>query len=257
MNDLESIWSGVYSSFAESGGDQTVFDQAHWLESVTATAKQKSKEMSDSKTGIPSLAITQDYILPVVATLTQIYRKQLKILDFGGGLASSYLDVMACIQNSEDLEFHIVEVDSLINKAKTLLPDESQLFFHTSLPVLDDIGIVHIGSALQYIEDWKGLITKLAEYNADTFILAHLPAGDIPNSFVTLQSYYGHRIPCWFWNIADIVDHMDTVGYELSFKSRHLVKILGKVGALPMAALPEEYRLEDFCQLIFAKKTKP
>lgn len=256
MTKLDSIWNGVYRNFAESGGDETVFEGDLWLNNATEKAKiKKPKSKSDNENSVPPLAITHDYILPVIATLTQVYTNHLKIVDFGGGLANSFLETIACMQDTEGLEFHIVESTRSCQKWKESFPDDSRLMFHTSLPELDNVNIVHIGSALQYIEDWKGLIERLAEYAPDSFVLAHLHAGDIPESFVTLQHYYGREIPCWFWKLTDIIHQMNDVGYKLCFKARHMAKVLGKVGPLPMAALPDECQLEDFCQLVFVKKT--
>ena len=124
--------------------------------------------------------------------------------------------------------------------------------FHTELPKLDRIDIVHAGSSLQYIEDWKVMLRKLSNYAPDYMLLEDLYAGDIP-TYSTAQYYYGSLIPCWFFNINEIIEQMKSLEYKLQFKSTFVAKILGIEQESPQKNFPKKYRLGHACNLLFVR----
>ena len=129
---------------------------------------------------------------------------------------------------------------------------DKRIRFHTSLPKnLRDVSIVHLGSSLQYIKDWKNILSDLAEYNPQYFLFTDLPAGDIP-TYATVQNFYGFKTPYWFFNIEEIVSEMKSIQYELIFKANYLAKILGKIQKLPQDKFPRKFRLGHACILLFS-----
>jgi putative methyltransferase (TIGR04325 family) len=249
------IWQGVYSSFAEAKGDLGVFEQNIWIEKLTDQTKGALGQTAKDTHGvIPQTAQGYDYILPVVAVLSRLRRKPLRILDFGGGMANSFFDLVAKAPALDDVEFHIVENEAICLRANALLKNEPRVSFHTALPEMDQFDIIHLGSSLHYVEDWRGLLEALAGYRPEFFLFAELPADDIPRSFVTLQHFYGRHIPVWFWKLGDILTHMESLGYDLTYRSRHLAKYGKTLGAPPMDGLPQNVRLGSFCQLLFSRK---
>jgi putative methyltransferase (TIGR04325 family) len=109
--------------------------------------------------------------------------------------------------------------------------------------------IVHLGSSLHYIDNWRSLISQLAGYKPTYFLLTDLTAGDIP-TFVTAQNYYGAKIPVRFFNITEVLDAMSASGFKLIFKSRFRGTYLDKVQPVPQENFPQELRLGDTCSIL-------
>jgi len=125
------------------------------------------------------------------------------------------------------------------------------LFFHHDLPCdIEEFDVVHAGSSLHYVADWRVMLGQFASYEPRLIVLSGLTAGDI-ETFVTYQNYYGSKIPVWFWNVREITDAAMDLGYTLIYKSLLAFSYLGKIQPLPMENFPPEYRLRRKCNLIF------
>lgn len=72
--------------------------------------------------------------------------------------------------------------------------------------------------------------------------------------FVTMQNYYGCRVPVRFLNRYEVIRAVENLGGRLIYKSLYFSKRLGKEGSLPMVNILAENRLEHPCQLLFQKK---
>ena len=120
-----------------------------------------------------------------------------------------------------------------------------------NLPILPNsyLNLIYSSSAIQYVEDWRGILESLAAYGAKYLLLSDVFAGDIPG-FVTLQNYYGSRIPHWFINLDELVSVAAENGYELMMKTVSTSRRLGADDILPMNNFPPEYRLDYSLHLL-------
>ena len=84
-------------------------------------------------------------------------------------------------------------------------------------------------------------------------LLSDVFAGDI-NSFVTLQNYYGSKIPHWFLNLQDLLDTFDRHGYKIIMKSYATSRSLDVEDALPMDDFPEALRIPQSLHLLLQVK---
>ena len=133
--------------------------------------------------------------------------------------------------------------------------DRDNLFFHSEMPPADmRFDIVHVGRSMQYVDDWRGLLAAFVQRKEQYIALAGLLAGDI-KPFVTMQNYYGCKIPVRFLNRDEVIRAVEDLGYRLIYKALHFSKRLGREGPLPMENFPAENRLEHPCQLLFQKKS--
>jgi putative methyltransferase (TIGR04325 family) len=245
------IWEGVYREWGEAPLVGDAFNDAKWLADQAAHTGAEIAGLAED--GIAACAISRDYVLPLVAALTMQDGRAPRILDFGGGMASSYPLVMGAVPGSEAIEFHVLESCGICQRAQAEFAGHNNLFFHTELPPVGmDFDIVHAGRSMQYVDDWCGLLRAFADRNAQYIVLAGLLAGDI-KPFVTTQNYYGCKIPVRFLNRDELIRAVEDLGYCLVYKSLHFSKRLGKEGSLPMDNFPPENRLEHPCQLLFRR----
>ncbi|MCH7726519.1 MAG: methyltransferase, TIGR04325 family, partial [Planctomycetes bacterium] len=209
---------------------------------------------SKSPKTIPDSPAYGTSLLPFLASL--IYEKQgsVRILDFGGNLGFAYVPVINGMEDSGNLDYHVVEVQQICDMGTRIFADDHRVHFHTGLSSeIPGVDVIHVGSTLQYMEDWTALIGQLAGYHPQYFLFTDLQAGDIP-TYATAQNYYGSMIPCWFFNVHEIVDTMSNLGLSLIFKATHDVTILGKQRGLPQDNFPEEYRVGHPCSLLFCRQ---
>lgn len=248
------IWEGVYQEWSEAPLVGDAFNNEKWLSDQVAHTVVEIDGLAED--GIAACAESRDYILPLVASLSMQKGRVLRILDFGGGMASSYSLVMGTVPGSRAIEFHVVESRSICECGRAKLGSRTNLFFHTEMPSQGlDFDIVHAGRSMQYVDDWRGLLGSFAESNPKHILLAGLLAGDI-TPFVTVQNYYGCKIPVRFLNRDEVVSAMSALGYRLVYQALHFSKRLGKEGPLPMGNFPPQNRLVHPCQLLFQRSAK-
>jgi putative methyltransferase (TIGR04325 family) len=254
MTQSFNVWEGVYNCWDEAPGDNDAFDDKVWLGKVTQRAQDAIADIRSSATISPATRI-RDYILPVAASmLLSSIEDDLRILDFGGGMAASYFPLISSLPDSESVEFHVVEGKEICIKSRGILGDFKNLHFHQQLPKINSsVHIVHAGSSIQYVKDWKKLLSTFVEYEPKLMVLEDLMAGDV-KTFVTLQNYYGKKMRSWFLNINEIIETVDQLGYKLIYRAQFTHDILGKTGPLPMKNFEPSYRLNYGSHLMFEKR---
>lgn len=246
-----NVWEGIYSSFAEAGGTGPGFDGGVWRERSIQAARQY---LSQAKRGEPlDYSLSQrNALLPVVTAMLLTRRNRVRILDFGGGPGYGLTMLIAALGNARPrIDYHVVDVENICEAGRELFADGEGPCFRFDLPPsMTSFDLVHTSSAMQYVEDWRAMVGLLASYRAPFLAFEDVFAGTFPN-YVTIQNYYGSRIPHWFFNFGDFVSEVQRRGYELLLRTPCYVKILGRHGPLPMANFPEGYRLSNKSNLLF------
>ncbi|MDB4945217.1 MAG: uncharacterized protein JWP97_4751 [Labilithrix sp.] len=249
----EPVWQGVFASFAEAGGESSVFEGSIWLDKIVERARAA---MSGTGEGaIPPVAVTSEYALPFIAASLARRGTPLRILDFGGGMATSYVPLRAMLPPQQSLEFVVVENGPIGDAGRALFAASPEVSFRTDLPDRGPFDIVHFGSSLHYVDDWKGLLERIASLGPASLLFADLTAGD-NRTFVTTQRFHDRRIPVRFWNVDEFVDVVSALGFELAMKARYRGYYLGVEQELPTANFDVEHRLTYTSQLVFRSATK-
>ena len=252
----EPIWEGVYSNFQEVPICGSGCSGNKWIENSLKKIAAIHEDARKKKT-IPSVTKFRDRdgLLSVVAAIVCHERGGVKILDFGGGIGFAYYQVAQSLPSRKNFEYHIVEMEAVAKAGRDFFKDEPNIFFSDSLPEGDELtfDLVYLGSSLQYIERWETMLIQLCGYKPRYVLFTDLLAGDIP-TFATAQIYYGSKIPAWFFNVGEITDSMERLGYGLIFKSVYEATIRGKEGPLPQDNFEKKYQLDYPCNLLFCRE---
>ena len=256
INQNSKVWDGVYASFAEAAADDSVHEGSIWLDKVLERARQ-SVARSSGDAAVAPIAMTSDYALPFVAALIARRCRPLRILDFGGGMGASFLPLVKMLSADQSIDFVIVENSAVCKAGQKFFKEDSRISFREDVPSPDDsYDIIHCGSSLHYVDDWKGLLDRFALLQPAYILFADLPAAD-NQSFVTTQMYYGQRIPVHFWNLDEFASCVLAQGYELILKSRYRGYYLDRDADLPTAHFDPDHRLTYLSQLIFHRSANP
>ncbi len=250
INDMSRVWDGVYNTFSEAAAEGAVFEQTIWRDKIVERARQ-SVMQSGGTAAVAPVAVTYDYALPFVAALVARRDRKLRILDFGGGMGTSFLPLVKMLSSEQPIDFVIVENGTVCIAGRNFFGEDSRISFREEVPGPDDsYDIVHCGSSLHYVDDWKGMIDRFVLLKPEYILFADLPAAD-NRSFVTSQLFHGKRIPVHFWNLEEFSSSVQERGYELVLKSRYRGYYMDRDVDLPTANFDPDHRLMYIAQLIF------
>ena len=249
----QSIWSGVFERFDDVPISAPVFNAEIWVE------KQRQRVLNalsayQSSAVIPDGANAQDYPLPTMVALLLSQRDRVRIIDFGGAMGQTYFEILSKIPEALDrIDYVVVETQAITENIPDQLSGFQNLSFVDDYKKLsENADIVHIGSTLQYIDNWQELLTDLSDhFNPDFFVLSDLLVGNVP-SFVTVQTYYDKAIRVRFINIDEFITFWSSTKYALIYRA--YFRPLGNEKYFPNHALPESHRLQKPCHLVFSRK---
>ena len=245
-----AIWEGVYSAWEDAPETGAAFASDKWLDDQAQAAMVELRDYQDCQDAIKTNAKSSDYILSTVVAMAGSDGAGTRVLDFGGGMATAYLPLVASLPDDFDLDFHVVEHAGVCERGRQIYPEAMKVFFHEELPDDNRFEVIHAGRSFQYVDDWRGLLKSFARLSSGYLILAGALAGNIP-SFVSIQNYYDHGIRVRFLNLDELLLEAANHGFQLISKSRHLSVRLGKTGPLPMQNFPPAQQLDYPCQLLF------
>lgn len=248
MTDAIKIWDGVFPDFASVPRRGPGFDGPEWVDIL-------AKRLEDARAA-PGHPVVPVYLLPAVAALA-LGDGVLRILDFGGGVGATFIGLAAALGDATDLDYRIVDSAAVCVRGRALHDGEARLRFHESVSEArehhgDAPDIVHLGSTLQYIEDWRGLLAALTHPPPRFLLLSDVFCGPF-EGFVTCQKVYDSRIPFQFVNDGELVEAIEGMGLRLIMRTPYFTRVLGRYGPLPMDNFPPERRLEHTSHFLFAR----
>ena len=249
MKNIFSVWEGVFENFTEAGGDPDAFDSDIWIQ------KQGKKIEKSYKNYLNRNTVSKDYPLPLVVAMLLLEQEKLSILDFGGGMGIQYLDIISKVHDAEKaVKFTIVDGASTLKNVPGFMRKFKNLSYEEDLKnVHGNFDIIHIGSTLQYIEDWKTLLEHFKnKYNPTYFVFSDLMAGDIP-SFVSHQIFYDKRIPHHFLNKDGFQTTLESMSFKKIYESKFRHDILDQEEVFPNSALPESHKISRSIHMVFRK----
>jgi putative methyltransferase (TIGR04325 family) len=248
------IWEGVNRNFTEVTIVGQGFDGETWIGNSLKKIIKMSEEVAGEGVLLPPASNYRECLLPLIAAMNYNDYGTVRILDFGGGIGFTYYQTIHALTHTEGIEYHIVERESVCEAGKKFFRTKKpKPIFLTKLPVTPDkYDIIHLGSSIHYVEEWKQLLAKLCELSLKYLLLVDVPAGNIP-TFATAQYYYGSRVPVWFFDIEEILHTVRSFGYEMTYKSVLQPTILGTEQELPMQNFENKYRLKQACNLLFKR----
>lgn len=247
------IWEGVYDSFQSATADAIgpgFGGEVYRMRSLMAATEC----LAALKAGrpIPQFHKQRSSLLPLTVAMMLGNNERVQILDFGGGLGIGYMTLAESIPNDlKRTDYFIVEVPEVCKVGIDLIG--RGVTYLSTLPSSTNYNLIHAASSLQYIEHWQDLIEKFSSLNPEYILLSDVFAGAI-NSFVTLQNYYGSRIPHWFLSLQELLDTLDKQGYRLIMQSYATSRRLNVEDTLPMDNFPETFRLSQSLHLLLQKK---
>lgn len=233
-------WRGVYPRLADVPTLKPEFGDGLIAEMAAATRSAQAA----ARTGLKPYLWHE--ALALVAGLTASPQHGLRVLDFGGGLGTGYLQLATSLPPDVRMDYHIVDNAQMCAAGRALFSGDPRIRFSTSLPTpgTEAPDIVYANSVLQYIEDYAGQLRALAAFGAPQLLLGRLAAGACP-TFATQQvNVPGQLLPYWFLNVAEVTEILAGAGYRLVCDEL-------TERTYDQSNLPATHRVEKFRNMLF------
>jgi putative methyltransferase (TIGR04325 family) len=160
-----------------------------------------------------------------------------------------YVHLKQSLVQNQSVEYYVLERPAICEEGSRLFRNDPRICFLSSLPKsIDNLDVIHLNSVLQYIDDYKALLTELAELHPKYFLFVRLSAGDVPTYVSAQLNVRGSVIPYRFISINEILEVMSFLGFSLLSKSASEEKF-------NQENFPERYRMQWACNLLFAADT--
>lgn len=158
-----------------------------------------------------------EYSWPVATALlwAASYKKnKLEVLDFGGGLGTSFFQNKALLAFVDRLEWHIVEQASFVQEGRRLFQN-GLLSFHANIEECLSVAkpdIAILSSSLQYIPRPYEVLEKITEASIDVVVFDRTLFGSQADDVITIQyvspEVFDAVIPVWILNETRFLEFM-------------------------------------------------
>lgn len=213
------FWKGVYADYRDAPSSGGGFNSAIYVRrevAETVPAIDAARACADRREDIRT-----SFTLPILAcTVSRANAGRLCVLDLGGGIGSTYLEVLGTAVSCSELEYHVVELEWACLEGARLFADDPRIRFHRAPPAgLRQVDIVYASGVLMYVEDYAAMLRRLCAYGARYVFIENLAAGPFPTFASTQVNIGPGPVPHWFFNVDEIVRLVEAEGYGLAYRS--------------------------------------
>jgi len=188
------------------------------------------------------LVLEHEVLLLVLRAIGEMGRP-IRVLDFGGGAATSYVWLRRAAHDIA-IEYRIVEQPITVALGERLFAADPQIRFTSEIHAPFAPDVVFAKSVLQYIDDYRAMLRTLFGLGARYVVLEKF-AGVDGDSYASVQlNVPGSSMAYWFISFEDVFAEATAVGYE-----RALWRRLPRV--YPQDDIPESRRMGQASTLVF------
>lgn len=242
------VFEGVYENLEQVAA--TGYDNDASLNEIyNETTRKLSRYLDKYETPETSPLSPISNLLPLLVTVAGNEKTRLSVLDYGGGMGTSYIDCLQSLQESDiKLDYHIVDLKSTIEYGRKLFKDDSHIEFYDDIPLnIGSVDVIYLGSVLQYINEYKTLIYNLLQLSpAYVFITDNFMGCE--RTYATTQvNMKDRKMAYWIFQLQEIKDIFKQNGY------RNIYQSFNYQPYHHFDNFPENNRVSDSCNLLFCR----
>ncbi len=235
------IFYGCYPTLADVPGDPRG-QNSDWY---TANAAKQVENLKLELSHRPMGDAAAQLILPIAfSQLLYGAPAAVTVLDFGGGAAQGLKKIFEHIPNPDLTKFNYILVetpamcsavrDRLAAIKKDRFGNRSFIEAKETVPAsLPHPLIIHASSSLQYISDYRDLLSRLLALSPEIFIVVHTPVSDAPTYACQQANIPHHRLARWVFNRSQLISEIEEAGYRLALTFDHEVPTTYKKAPAP------------------------
>jgi len=215
-------WKGNYSTWEEAKRDASGYDETKILTAARESLlKVKNGEAVYERDTV--LFDEVQYSWPLLSGLmfTAIKNKEVRVLDFGGSLGSTYFQNKSFLDKIDNVSWSIVEQKHFVDIGKKEFEDNRLKFYYNVEECIEVVqpSTLLLSSVLQYIENPYELLGDILKNNFEYILIDRTPFNAKDNEQIKLQivppNIYDASYPCWFFNERKFFDFFENKGYQL------------------------------------------
>lgn len=145
--------------------------------------------------------------------------KTVSVLDVGGGLGVSFIDLMFSLPE-KNFSMTVMELTETAKRGRELFRDCKGISFTDMFPSpAVKFDVIYFGSSLQYFEDYRGILQQAINLSPELIAIADTTMGE-GASFVAAQVNMSNRvIPRMVFNLHEVAELFISRGFGLIHKS--------------------------------------
>lgn len=235
-NRMRRTYSGVYANFKDAPKIRDGYVDDEW---PLVAEKYSQWAVAKNQSGfVPAAVYGEIALLPLLISISEVTR----ILDFGGATGFSYIATTFGAMRSIK-RYVVVEHPKVCEIGRSFFKNDPKIEFLDQIPN-EKFDLVFMGSSLQYVENYKKLLSSLADLSPKYIFITKIPAGE-NNTFVSTQVNLPRmQFTSWIFNAKELVDYMFTLNYKLIFRSANEIQI-------NQGNVDSKYRLERQGNFLF------
>ncbi|MFI5148635.1 MAG: TIGR04325 family methyltransferase [Bacteroidia bacterium] len=213
---INPMWSGNYPSWDEALKKASGYDMPAILEKVrTAALEVKKGNAAFERDSV--LFFEKEFNWPLVGCLLHVanqYHGVLELIDFGGGLGSSYFQNKELLTGLKKLKWMVVEQEHFVRCGQKEM-EEPGFSFHLTLEEAMEKGSVKVmllSSVLQYLEKPYEFLDQLIKHKPDYLLFDRTAFVEKGTDRITLQNVppeiYPASYPAWFLDEGKFMNHI-------------------------------------------------
>ena len=211
-------WSGDYPNWAMACRQAKGYDDPTISERVAETTRRVlAGEGDHERDGV--IIAERNPRWPVLASLLWIHARdqRLRVLDFGGSLASSWYQHRHWLSGLAQVEWMVVEQPAFVDHGRRLFAGQP-VRFSSTLPDANTYAptVIFISSSLQYLSEPWAMLECLLAMGAQQVILDRTAFG--PRNRLTVQQVPGRiypaSYPAWFLDHRKLGEVLTARGFQ-------------------------------------------
>jgi putative methyltransferase (TIGR04325 family) len=155
-----------------------------------------------------NINITFGYVLALVTR----QKSKFSLLDYGGSLGHYYQIGTSLVPDIE-LDYHCKEFPGIAATGSRLNPHIT--WYTDDSCLLRSYDMVMISSSLQYMENWREFLSKIATVTVDYLYLTRINVQSSGPEFVTIQNAYNTQMLVLMFNREDLLQVVHDCGFSL------------------------------------------
>jgi len=202
-----NTFTGNYSFWGDALKECTGYETGLIIERVkNSILKVKNGEALFERDSV--IFNKEDYNFPLLSTLmyvSSIYKNELRIIDFGGSLGSTYFQCRKFLNILEYVEWSIVEQSNFVECGMEYFNEKPIDFFYSMEECLKvhKKDVLLLSSVIQYLDKPYEYLEKLFTHKIPYIIIDRTPFFDNLDR-ITIQKVpceiYNASYPAWFFN---------------------------------------------------------
>jgi putative methyltransferase (TIGR04325 family) len=199
-------WSGVYPTRADVPAQRDSYEMELVDDMVGHTRAAYA--------GLPGAVPLWHETFVVVAGLLASRRRSITVIDYGGGVGSAFVQLIASLPRDIEVRYTVVETPQVCDAGRRLFRDEPRIAFATELPAGATADLVYANGVLQYLDDYPSALRALAAIGAPQILFSRLYAWKGPRFATAQVNLPGRTFANWFFDVSEINEILAACGYR-------------------------------------------